>query len=108
MFFPELHKQMDFVSRVVKEEEESFLNTLGKGLKKMEEISNNAAASGVIDGFAAFELFDTFGFPVDLTRLIADENGLKVDEAGFEKEDAASENQESCSHQSLIQGLGNR
>ena len=84
--FPELHKQMDFVSRVVREEEESFLNTLGKGLKKMEEISNNAAASGVIDGFAAFELFDTFGFPVDLTRLIADENGLKVDEAGFEKE----------------------
>ena len=84
--FPELHQQMDFVSKVVKEEEESFLDTLGKGLKKMEEITAGAKASGQINGFAAFELFDTYGFPVDLTRLIAQEQGLTVDEPGFELE----------------------
>jgi len=84
--FPELHQQMDFVVKVVREEEESFLHTLGKGLKKMEEISATAKESGMINGFAAFELFDTYGFPVDLTRLIAQEQGLAVDEAGFEKE----------------------
>ncbi len=84
--FPELLQQMDFVSKVVKEEEESFLHTLGKGLRKMEELNAAAAQSRIIDGFAAFELFDTFGFPVDLTRLIAQEQGLQVDEAGFEKE----------------------
>ena len=84
--FPELHEQMDFVSKVVKEEEESFLHTLGKGLKKMEEISAVARETGIISGFAAFELFDTYGFPVDLTRLIAQEQGLIVDEPGFEKE----------------------
>ena len=84
--FPGLHEQMDFVSKVVKEEEESFLHTLGKGLKKMEEISAVARETGIINGFAAFELFDTYGFPVDLTRLIAQEQGLRVDEPGFEKE----------------------
>ena len=84
--FPELHEQMDFVSKVVKEEEESFLHTLGKGLKKMEEIVASSRDKEMIDGFAAFELFDTFGFPVDLTRLIAQEQGLSVDESGFEKE----------------------
>ena len=84
--FPGLHEQMDFVSKVVKEEEESFLHTLGKGLKKMEEISAVARETGIINGFAAFELFDTYGFPVDLTRLIAQEQGLIVDEPGFEKE----------------------
>jgi alanyl-tRNA synthetase len=84
--FPELHDQMDFVGKVVREEEESFLHTLGKGLKKMDEICAASRESGIINGFAAFELFDTFGFPVDLTRLIAQEQGLKVDEAGFEKE----------------------
>jgi alanyl-tRNA synthetase len=83
--FPELNKQQDFVSKVVKEEEDAFLRTLDKGLKRMDDIikqTNNA----VIDGKAAFELFDTFGFPVDLTRLIATENNLSIDEAGFESE----------------------
>jgi alanyl-tRNA synthetase len=84
--FPELYQQIDFVTKVVREEEESFLHTLGKGLKKMEEISATAKKTGIINGFAAFELFDTYGFPVDLTRLIAQEQGLTVDEAGFEKE----------------------
>ncbi len=83
--FPELDKQSDFVSKVVHEEEESFLRTLDKGLKKMDEMIANAKQS-VINGTAAFELYDTYGFPIDLTRLIAQENKLSVDEEGFNKE----------------------
>jgi alanyl-tRNA synthetase len=84
--FPELHQQLDFVSKVVKEEEDSFLRTLDKGLKKMDDMLKQSASSGIIEGPAAFELYDTFGFPIDLTRLIAQEQGRKVDEAGFEHE----------------------
>ena len=83
--FPELYKQQDFVTRVIKEEEEAFLRTLEKGLKKMDDIIQTSAASGVINGDAAFELYDTFGFPIDLTRLIAQENNLTVDEESFNK-----------------------
>jgi len=83
--FPELHEQLDFVSKVVHEEEESFLRTLDKGLKKIDEIMSTSK-SGTINGKNAFELFDTFGFPIDLTRLIATENKLSIDEAGFEAE----------------------
>ncbi len=83
--FPELNQQLDFVSRVVKEEEESFLRTLDKGLRKMDEILGNSVEN-IVPGAAAFELLDTYGFPIDLTRLIASENGFGVDEAGFEKE----------------------
>jgi alanyl-tRNA synthetase len=82
--FPELDKQADFVSKVVKEEEEAFLRTLDKGLKRLDELIN-AASGTVIEGAAAFELFDTYGFPIDLTRLILSEKGYSVDEAGFEK-----------------------
>ena len=81
--FPELKAQEDFVTKVVHEEEEAFLRTLDKGLKKVDDIIA-ATSSKVIDGKAAFELFDTFGFPIDLTRLIASENNLAVDEDGFE------------------------
>ena len=86
--FPELLDQRDFVSRVVKEEEEAFLRTLDKGLKKIEEVMNETrlSAGKVINGKAAFDLFDTFGFPADLTRLIAAENDLSVDEEGFNRE----------------------
>ena len=83
--FPELHRQVDFVSRVVKEEEEGFLRTLEKGLKRIEDILS-ASSGKNISGKDAFELYDTYGFPIDLTRLIAAENKLQVDEAGFEKE----------------------
>jgi alanyl-tRNA synthetase len=82
--FPELKKQEDFVGRVIKEEEEAFLRTLEKGLKKMDEMIRQS--SKVINGAAAFELYDTYGFPIDLTRLIGSENGLEVDEAAFEVE----------------------
>ena len=86
--FPELFQQLDFVSKVVKEEEEGFLRTLDKGLKKIDEIITAAdtKVAGIINGKAAFELFDTFGFPIDLTRLIAIENNLSVDEKAFDEE----------------------
>ncbi|HNF29053.1 MAG TPA: alanine--tRNA ligase [Chitinophagaceae bacterium] len=84
--FPELYKQKDFVSKVVKEEEEAFLRTLNKGLKLIDEIivAANANQLKSINGNDAFELYDTFGFPIDLTRLIAAENNLSIDEEGFE------------------------
>jgi alanyl-tRNA synthetase len=84
--FPELQQQVDFVSKVIREEEEAFLRTLEKGLKKMEEIVESRSKTGlsVIDGPAAFELYDTYGFPFDLTSLIARENGLTVDQKGFD------------------------
>jgi alanyl-tRNA synthetase len=82
--FPELAAQQEFVAKVIKEEEEAFLRTLDKGLKKMDIIISSS--KGVISGTDAFELLDTFGFPIDLTRLIAVENDLAVDEAGFEAE----------------------
>ena len=77
--FPELHQQIDYVSKVVHEEETSFLRTLEKGLKRIESIQT-------ISGAQAFELYDTFGFPFDLTSLIARERGLAVDEEDFKIE----------------------
>ena len=78
--FPELKSQYGFVEKVVMEEEKSFLRTLEGGLKRLDniEIKNN-----VLDGNTAFELYDTYGFPIDLTRLIASENGWSIDEEGF-------------------------
>jgi len=91
--FPELQQQVDFVTKVVKEEEDAFLRTLDKGLKRIDDIIGNASGK-IIGGKDAFELYDTFGFPIDLTRLIAAENQLTVDEAGFE---AAMQQQKSRS-----------
>lgn len=88
--FPELHAQLEFVSKVVREEEEGFLRTLEKGLKRMEEVLK--ADSNSINGAIAFELYDTYGFPLDLTRLIAQEQNKTVDEAGFEAEMAKQKN----------------
>jgi alanyl-tRNA synthetase len=85
--FPELKSQKDFVAKVIHEEEISFLRTLEIGLKKLELIKSELKGkSDTIDGKIVFELYDTFGFPLDLTALIARENGLKIDEEGFEKE----------------------
>jgi len=83
--FPELHQQLDFVVKVVKEEEDAFLRTLDKGLKRIDDIITNNTGK-TIEGKAAFELFDTFGFPLDLTKLIASENKFEVDEVGFDVE----------------------
>ncbi|NOS94386.1 MAG: alanine--tRNA ligase, partial [Cyclobacteriaceae bacterium] len=78
--FPELHQQQEYVEKVVHEEEISFLRTLEKGLKRIENFDK------VISGEQAFELYDTFGFPFDLTSLIARERGWSVDEKGFNEE----------------------
>jgi alanyl-tRNA synthetase len=83
--FPELQQQQDFVAKVIKEEEEAFLRTLEKGLKKIDDIIGSTK-NKIINGSAAFELYDTYGFPIDLTRLIARENNLDVDEEGFKAE----------------------
>ena len=80
--FPELQQQVDFVSKVVNEEEEAFLRTLDKGLKRVDDL----IAQGSISGKDSFELYDTYGFPFDLTQLIATENKLSVDEEGFKAE----------------------
>jgi alanyl-tRNA synthetase len=80
--FPELQKQVDFVGKVVKEEEEAFLRTLEKGLKKVDDL----ITQGSISGKDSFELYDTYGFPFDLTQLIAAENKLSIDEEGFKAE----------------------
>lgn len=80
--FPELNAQRDFVQKVILEEEKSFLRTLESGLKRMDSIP---ASNNQISGADAFELFDTYGFPLDLTELIAREKGLSVDTDGFEK-----------------------
>ncbi|MBC7651652.1 MAG: alanine--tRNA ligase, partial [Deinococcales bacterium] len=78
--FPELIAQLDFVSRVTKEEEEGFLRTVDKGLLMLNEASEN------ITGEEAFKLYDTYGFPLDLTILVATDKGLTVDEVGFNAE----------------------
>jgi alanyl-tRNA synthetase len=82
MVFHELEKQKDFVARVIQEEENSFLRTLSNGLERINEYLQKNSSS--IDGKTAFELYDTFGFPIDLTQLIASENGAHVDIVGFE------------------------
>ncbi|MEO1410042.1 MAG: alanine--tRNA ligase [Bacteroidota bacterium] len=79
--FPELQAQIDQVSKIVLAEEKAFLLTLDRGLGRFE---NLAVVDGVVNGQAAFELLDTFGFPIDLTRLLAAEKGWTIDEAGYQ------------------------
>ena len=82
--FPELKAQQDLIEKVIKEEEASFLRTLGTGIQRFEEYINKNKRSK-IDGSFAFELFDTYGFPIDLTQLLAREKELKVDMEEFNK-----------------------
>ena len=82
--FPEVKKQEEFIKKVIFEEENSFLATLEKGLVRMDEAMQNCKEMS-IEGELAFELYDTFGFPIDLTRLIAKEKGYKIKEDGFKK-----------------------
>jgi alanyl-tRNA synthetase len=80
--FPEIKAQKEFISKVIFEEEAAFLRTLENGLKRFENIKKNLKGK-VVPGEVVFELYDTFGFPVDLTALIARENGIEIDEQGF-------------------------
>ena len=82
--FPELQEQEKFIVKVIKEEEIAFLRTLEKGLNRFRILKKDGNRQ--IDGEDAFELYDTYGFPIDLTELIAKEHGLSVDLSGFEKE----------------------
>ncbi len=79
--FPELRKDPARVARILLEEEESFGKTLDRGIRLFEEVSG----SGAISGADAFKLYDTYGFPIDLTVQMAEERGLRVDAAGFER-----------------------
>jgi alanyl-tRNA synthetase len=87
-FFPEIKKQQQLVANVIREEEASFLRTLGRGINYFKIYSlqflNEENNDKIFPGFMAFELYDTYGFPYDLTVLLANEVGLKVDEKGFE------------------------
>ncbi len=80
--FPELIAQRELVAKVIEEEERSFLRTLSEGLRRFSQLDHD---SGKLSGEVAFELYDTYGFPFDLTALLAREKGLEVDEEGFKK-----------------------
>ena len=86
--YPELRAQQELIGKVMKEEEESFLRTLATGITLLENVIAKTRAKGatVIDGAEAFTLFDTYGFPLDLTELICGEQGMTVDEAAFDVE----------------------
>ena len=85
--FPELIKQQDLIQNVIKEEEVSFFQTLANGISKINDLMTSVKAAGkdTLAGEDVFRLSDTFGFPEDLTELIARENGLKIDHEGFQK-----------------------
>ena len=86
--FPELKAQQVLIGRVMQEEEESFLRTLSTGINMLENVIAQTKKEGktVVDGEKAFTLFDTYGFPLDLTELICHENGMEVDEEAFDTE----------------------
>ena len=83
--FPELQKQQELIQRIILEEEQAFLRTLAGGIKRFEDYVAKNAGNKVVDGAFAFELFDTYGFPIDLTQLMASEKGWTVDMDGFSK-----------------------
>ena len=86
--YPELKAQRELITRVMKEEEDSFLRTLSNGIKMINDAMDVMKKEGktVLDGAQAFRLFDTYGFPLDLTELICRENGFTVDEKLFNEE----------------------
>ena len=86
--YPELPAQQELISRVIKEEEDSFLRTLEKGINLLNADMDELTAQGKTElpGIQAFRLFDTYGFPFDLTELICREKGFTVDEKGFDEE----------------------
>jgi alanyl-tRNA synthetase len=83
-FFPELRTQQTLITSVIEEEEKAFLRTLAAGITRFEDYASKNKGK-IIDGFFAFELYDTFGFPIDLTQLLAREQNCSVDMEGFSK-----------------------
>lgn len=84
--FPELKSQKTLIEKVIKEEEESFLRTLDKGIRLLDSLMEKNKATAKITGADAFVLYDTYGFPIDLSELIAKEKGFSIDHNEFEKE----------------------
>ena len=84
--YPELKAQQKLVESVIREEENAFLRTLDRGIRLLEDTMEKSAATKVISGVDAFVLYDTYGFPIDLTELIATEKGYTVDLDGFQVE----------------------
>ncbi len=84
-FFPELKSQEALVKSVIEEEEQSFLRTLGNGIVRFDNYISKNSGKKTIPGEFAFELYDTFGFPIDLTQIMAKEKGLEVDMPAFKK-----------------------
>ena len=82
--FPEIREQESLIQKIILREEESFLQTLERGLERFSEVISNLPPNSIIPGSSAFLLYDTFGFPLDLTTLLAKEKGFTVDENGFE------------------------
>ncbi len=91
-FYPELKSQADLIQKVIREEELSFLRTLHQGIQKFENLVAKLEGNKTISGDFAFELYDTFGFPIDLTSLMASEKNLEVDINGFNKQLEAQKN----------------
>ena len=85
-FYPEIVKQQTLIERVIREEEMAFLRTLDRGIRLMDNIMAKSAETKLISGEDAFVLYDTFGFPIDLSELIASEKGYKIDLEGFQAE----------------------
>ena len=85
-FYPEITKQQTLIEKVIREEEMAFLRTLDRGIKLIESIMEKSSDTKVIKGEDAFTLYDTFGFPIDLSELIASERGFSIDLKGFETE----------------------
>jgi alanyl-tRNA synthetase len=86
--YEELIKQKELIEKVIREEEQSFFRTLEQGIKRMDDLMtlSKKSNSTQISGENVFELYDTYGFPVDLTSLIARENGFSIDEDGFQSQ----------------------
>ena len=82
--FPELKSQQNFIQNVIKEEELSFLKTLAQGLGMLQQLMSSSSSKEL--SAKAFELYDTFGFPIDLTTLILSEHGMTLNEEDFQKE----------------------
>ena len=85
-FFPEISKQEKLISEIIKEEEIGFLRTLDQGLQRLANFMESNPGLKVIPGEVVFELYDTYGFPSDLSRIIAEDHGISIDEKGFNME----------------------
>lgn len=83
--FPEVTKDPQYIIDVINEEEEQFLKTLSRGRNLLNRTITKLGSSSILPGDVAWRLYDTYGFPVDLTQLMTEEKGLKIDMVGYEE-----------------------